>query len=762
MANARLAQLLEQRRALKGLGNGGIRLLSPYNSTVSTIAKQTTTSELNVMVNNYNAGTVSNQDMLDFLTKMQGNMALSSADRISVDAQIRDFNSRIQSDKLTNNYKAAAPDTLAQIQAAQALSQFYKTQAASFQPDTPAYATAMDNASQYDQKIASITDTMKTQARTNQRYVLEQQVNQIPSGTSASATKKAEMWKNLYNQAITDGDTTAANQYAANYQKEFENAKTYSTSETDASNKKTLSDFINTTINDYHDGKISGDDALTQLEQADQFAYTTGDTAAQNRLNTLSLTINRELDKGITYTSVNGLSQKASGGSGSSEPVMNPDGTISYGYSGGSTSGGSSAKSTGGGTTGGSTVAFSGNPVAGVGLDKPKTFAELDFEYKSDLTTANKLLLAEKMPDGTPFTIDDYKSTLEALAKRRQLQLQTITDWATNVADTNGASSKVGKAAVDLINKYHDELNQVTANYNGIISGGLVLTMKNSGGVPTIGWDTKNNVSGMIESNGIYHPTYTRDVLVGDQNASKKFITDHTGLTNFNPSDVKQGADGNYYYTQNMSDIYDTSGRKITYENNPKYGWIPVAAGPITSKLRNQIINESDLATETGHSYTPKVLNYNDVVNYDYANNPSLGTAKTVINKPSAAQQITSTVGRVASAVGDVVNPQPSNAAPVIAPVKPIPATQLPANIPLGQSGQQAIQQAATPLLNTQMPKPVASQPLKLATQTPSPVAQMNANKPLVNIGTSPVKATPAAPKQSLNPIDWLKSVFHF
>jgi len=271
--------------------------------------------------------------------------------------------------------------------------------------------------------------------------------------------------------------------------------------------------------------------------------------------------------------------------------------------------------------------------------------------------------------------------------------------------------------------------------------------MTNSGGVPTVGWTTKDKVANMIDSGGIYHPTYTQPYVIGDENAKNDFVNRITEEMKargavFDPASVKQDPNtGQYYFNQQVSDVYDTSGRKITYENNPKYGWIPVAAGPITSKLRDSIIAEADRAAETGHTYTPKILNYNDVVNYDYTNKPSIGNTATKITKPDLSQQ----VSNVAKTAGQIINPDVSNAAPVtpVAPIRQVPVT------PLGPSGQQAISTAAAPIqTSSSTPKltinPAApSTPLKLATQTPSPVAQMNAGQPLKNIGTSPVKNTP-------------------
>lgn len=356
MANVRIASLLAQRKASVGSlysSSGKIRLLSPSNNSVATIAKQAASSELDRMTANYNAGTISNEDMRAFLDKLSTNIGLSASDKLEVQKQIIDFDNRVIGEKLQASYKAAPDNSLAQMQAAQALSSFYAQRAATQQPGTPAQSQNLQDSSTWANQVTAIKTSIQKTAASTLRYQEELKVNAIADNTSEQANQKATMWKSLYDRAVADGDSVAASKYAAYYQDAITSANTLSTNESTKANKKQLTDFINNTLNDYHDGKVSGEQALASLEEANKFAYDQGDTAALNRLNGLSVTINREIDKGITYSSVNGLSQKSGSGGGSGEIYLNPDGSLS--------SGGGATRVSGGG--GGVTVSTGINPL---------------------------------------------------------------------------------------------------------------------------------------------------------------------------------------------------------------------------------------------------------------------------------------------------------------------------------------------------------------------------------------------------------------
>lgn len=323
MANARLQQLLNQRSTSRLYSGGKIRLLTPANTSITSIAKQVANSELDVMQRRYNAGEVSNSDMRAFLEKTLNNPGINAVDKSEISIQLKEFDSRIVADQLSAAYKSAPDGSLQQLQAAQALSQYYKTKASTQQPGTPAYGNNMDFAAQYDNKVLDIQKAVTLKNRQNQRYILEQKVNAIQSGTSEKATAKAEMWKTLYDTAINDGDQTAANQYAANYQSEITNAQTLGAKEETSGEKKLLSDYMNSLVNDYHDGRINEQQYLQALADVAPRIDATGDYGLINSLNRQTDIVQKNLDKGgvMRGTTASGLPTvlgkgKAGGGSG--------------------------------------------------------------------------------------------------------------------------------------------------------------------------------------------------------------------------------------------------------------------------------------------------------------------------------------------------------------------------------------------------------------------------------------------------------------
>lgn len=319
--SARQASLQAQKSNFLYGKSGGIRLLSPSNNSIASIAKKTATAELDVMVKNYNAGLISNDEMKAFLTKMQGTPGLSETDRADINIQLQDFDSRILKDKLEATYKAAPDNSFQQVQAAQALSSYYKQRAAGMQPGTPAYTDNINNASLYDQKIVDINDRIKTTARQNQRYIEEQKVNQTPSNSSERSYAKAQMWKNLYDQAVADGDMVDANKFASYYEAEITRGDELSQKETIDTEKTDLRNILGDLTNQYHDGKINEQQYLQALAEISPRIDATGDYGLINTLNRTTDIVQKNLEKGglkrgTTSSGLPVVLGKGKGGSG--------------------------------------------------------------------------------------------------------------------------------------------------------------------------------------------------------------------------------------------------------------------------------------------------------------------------------------------------------------------------------------------------------------------------------------------------------------
>lgn len=425
--SARSAQLQNQRgNALYG-SSGKIRLLSPNTSSIASIAKKTANAELDIMVKNYNAGTVSNADMRAFLEKTLNNPGISDLDKADVQNQIKDFDFRIQGDKLTAAYKAAPDGSLQQLQGAQALSSYYKQRAATMQPDTPAYADNITSASAYDNKVMDIQQSMQTKARQNQRYILEQKVNQIPSGTSESSIAKANMWQELYNQANADGDVIAANQYAANYQKEITTANELGSKEQISAEKEDLRNILGQLTNDYHDGRINEQQYLDTLAQLSSRIDATNDYGLINTLNRTTDIIQKNLTKGGLKrgTTASGLPTvlgKGKGGSGAGGVVTDWD--------------------------------------------------QQDFDYSDSLRKLDKGLKDGKI------TPEQYKVTLSNVIKQRATDLEQQVNAAEAVAAEN-PNAKImynGKKtrAADVVDSLSKEAEKLYEQSAVVINGGKI------------------------------------------------------------------------------------------------------------------------------------------------------------------------------------------------------------------------------------------------------------------------------------------------
>lgn len=735
MASARQAALQARRQSYNPYGTGTrIKLLTPSNNTISSLVKKSINNELDVMVKKYNAGQVSNADFLSFLKKIQGSSGLSEADRADVDLQINDFNSRILGETLATAFKAAPDNTGQQLQAAQALVNYFKNRASGFQPDTPAYTDAMNNVAAYEADVMQIQKNITTKARQNQRYVLEQEVNKIPSGTSESAAKKAEMWKTLYDQAVADGDMVAANQYAANYEQEATNTQVYGEKEIAKENKTKINDFINTTLNDYHRGKISGDEAILRLSQADQFAADTGDINSQLRLQSLYQTISREVDRGITYTSNGEFGVKSSGGSGTGEFYLNADGSVSYGggYVSNSTKS-STSKSVGNISSGGNKTVTSTIPSDGFnnGRERSMTPAELDIQYQNTLNDLNKALVSGEING------DEYTTGLQIATKSRQIDLQQLTQGLQGVADPN---TKLGKKALSLLETYSTELTNVTSEYNDLRTGRLVVGLQDSSFKDPTGRTIGKKVLGLIPKdknavnvNGVYYKPQAENLMFGSQNDANNFLKQNKNDAALKGAKAVQGDDGRYYvatsdgaYVQgNVLHVNDTNGNDIIYQDEGG-GFLPVGLGPKTAALRSRVAQERETATKDGQPYDMKFMNYNDINKFDFST-----PIPQPVKKPGFIENVTNTVKNVVDEIPKVI--------PASQYIPPQQTTPNPINSSIGQI-------SLPQNIGSGNRVSIGPEPLKLA-GTPSPVN--TALKQAINpTGNTPIKvaAPPAGP----------------
>lgn len=245
MASARQAALAERRSTVDYgnspslYGGGVIRILAPRNTGISSIAKQNAASEASIMIARYDSGQISNEEMKAFFQTQLNNPYVSTSDKTQIQSKLLDFDALIEKDRLESVFKQAPENSLQKIQAATALADFYTRRASTMVAGTPAHSQALENAGNWQQSVQDIQASANKEQLINLQNKLLQDVNRYPTGSQKSY-KKADMYNQLYNLALKNGDQDTANKYAALYEQEMTYAEQYEQQEAE---KKDIADI---------------------------------------------------------------------------------------------------------------------------------------------------------------------------------------------------------------------------------------------------------------------------------------------------------------------------------------------------------------------------------------------------------------------------------------------------------------------------------------------------------------------------------------
>jgi len=742
MANARIAQLQEQRNAARGISSGKIRLLSAANTSIASIAKRTASSELNIMVSRYNAGEIENDEMREFLAKTQSNPSLSASDRLDIDTQIKEFDNRIQKDKLEATYRAAPDNSMQQYQAAGALSQYYKTKAAGMASETPAQSDAFTMAAQYDQRVADIQQNVQTKARQNQRYIAEQQINQLPNSSSERSGKRAEMYKQLYDQAVADGDQTDANKYAAAYQQELTNTQAQANQEAEAASKeeistekKTLRDYMGSLVNDYHDGKIGEAQYLQALSEISPRIDATNDYGLINSLNRTTDIIQKNLDKGGVRrgTTVSGL------------PFV-------------------LGKGKGGG-------------VGGVVTDWDKQ----DYDYSDSMRK-----LTSALNDGTKSPADVLK-TMQLVIKQRNDDIQTQIQNVEAIAAEN-PNAKVlfnGRKtrAADVVDSLYKEYQKLEDQAGVVLNGNpknLALVMVPPGEFTTTGNIAKNGKSFSTfelidrtnvpsdtagqpqyfsDNQGIFHKGENRKVAISKEDYDINVMSDPARFT----QDKKTGQ---YLYLENEKTVrvYDQKTNKYFDTAPDKDGVVPNYASSLAMKTQDEVTKKMAARREkekqTSLDLVTKQKQSNAKQPLEQFKN-AFGAARPVLNSVNPALALATDV--VKGAVG-VVQPTATAQEPVTSKNPVVIAPKTAQQIGISQNTQISMPKQIIPTQTGTILPQVKTPTLKVAVPAPTPIQKAVASGQLPkNVKIQAPLITPARaaqkPQISLGPVDFFKKL---
>ncbi len=241
MANARQS-ILQDRRA-PTLGSGSIRVLTPQNTGISSIAKRNAANESEVMISKYNNGLISNAEMKTFLQGQVNSPYITDSDKIDIQTKLQDFDVLIEKDRLESVFKLAPENSLQKEQAATALAQFYTKRASSMVAGTPAHSQALENAGAWQSTVQSIRGSVNKQQRKNLENSLLQKVNQLPTSSSARSQATAQMYKQLYDMAVSQGDEEDAQVYAAKLEQAQTYADQYGVQEQEQMSKNEIKQF---------------------------------------------------------------------------------------------------------------------------------------------------------------------------------------------------------------------------------------------------------------------------------------------------------------------------------------------------------------------------------------------------------------------------------------------------------------------------------------------------------------------------------------
>lgn len=586
--SARVAQLLEQRRGFSRLSSFGTKIrVGSLSSQGASIAKKTATSELQDKINKYNDGVISNDEMLSFLNGMKNFSLLASSEKIDVQNRIRDFQDRIRVNQLEAVYKNTAPGSLDRINTASALAAYYKSKARSLYPDTPAYSDTLSKAGQWTQTAQNEQDAMEKKARAIKRANLFNKVYQAVPGSSDEALQKSQAFTELANQAAADGDTVAAAQFQSQSTAAYSDyqaiAARESTAATTAQNKaqtKALNDYINTTYNDYKDGRISGERAIANLQEADGVAAEIGSTSAQVRLNTLATGIYRDMDKGITYSADGAFGQKEKDGGGGGLLYDSETGQLVFGSlgsgEGSGKQGSSNAKAAGKAGQGASATS---NQSGG---GKLKSLYRLEYDYQQNI---------KKLYDD----FDKGKINEHDLQLKLGLNAQSYSAELTNINSQLSqldpeylmlmGKGKQKERVGDVLKDVQSKLQDATVTFTQIANGNVIQIMEttdNNGlikGVPQIVRRNTNEIGAkgidyIFDSHGIAHKIKNVEETVPISDEEYRRMAEKGTV----PADLQIDDNGKFYIKRKSQyvNIFDTQGDSIKYKFNPDIKqWLP-------------------------------------------------------------------------------------------------------------------------------------------------------------------------------------------
>lgn len=309
--SARQASLQAQRARYKSLA--GIRKVAGPNSLAAAgqvAARRSADAEMSNMVTRYSDGLESNDSMLAYLSKAQNNSLFSLQEKVQIQDRIRDFQGRVRGEKLEAMYRGAPEQSLQKVQAAQALSGFYQTEAAGMQTDTPAQSQMLQRASQWENAANTEQDKILKEGRRGLRVVKFYELAQGEQGTEQALRDRAAAYEILATAAENDGAATEAVQYSTQSQNELNKIPALQerlAKEEERGLRGSRLDKFRQIQDDYHDGKIDINTAAQLAAGIRDDAVFANDTSLLLSINAFGDKLQKDLDKPVERGDIEGL-----------------------------------------------------------------------------------------------------------------------------------------------------------------------------------------------------------------------------------------------------------------------------------------------------------------------------------------------------------------------------------------------------------------------------------------------------------------------
>lgn len=274
-------------RVLTGFGGD----LAGYNTN---LIQSRAAQEDQLMQKKYDRGEISYDELLSYLTKTTERSWLSKEEKDLLKSNIEDLKIKYEDEKVANEYNSGRM-TAADV------ATYQRSKLAKMLPGTPVYENQLSEVAKWDK-------TDKTNKA--KEYVAKEEARIAGIADQSQAySDKASVYRqaaNLYRQA---GDVTTAYSYeeAANSadiaKQQYDEQTATRTSEQGRSD---LVDNLNIAYNDYHDGRITGQEFLSLLDGFERTAINNKYTDLLDNMNKFVDMVNEDITRGKTTKSSSG------------------------------------------------------------------------------------------------------------------------------------------------------------------------------------------------------------------------------------------------------------------------------------------------------------------------------------------------------------------------------------------------------------------------------------------------------------------------